>query len=70
MTARVPELYKAVPDALVYMHPEDARQLKLRRGSEVKVVSRRGEIRARVETRGRNKPPQGWCSCRSSTPTS
>lgn len=34
MTARVPELYKAVPDALVYMHPEDARQLKLRRGSE------------------------------------
>ncbi|MFX6103677.1 molybdopterin dinucleotide binding domain-containing protein, partial [Acinetobacter baumannii] len=56
MTARVPELYKAVPDALVYMHPEDARQLKLRRGSEVKVVSRRGEIRARVETRGRNKP--------------
>ncbi|HGJ8975443.1 TPA: nitrate reductase catalytic subunit NapA [Pseudomonas aeruginosa] len=53
MTARVPELYKAVPDALVYMHPEDARQLKLRRGSEVKVVSRRGEIR------GRNKPPQG-----------
>lgn len=59
MTARVPELYKAVPDALVYMHPEDARQLKLRRGSEVKVVSRRGEIRARVETRGRNKPPQG-----------
>ncbi|MDF5828440.1 hypothetical protein P4233_13310 [Pseudomonas aeruginosa] len=27
MTARVPELYKAVPDALVYMHPEDARQL-------------------------------------------
>ncbi|MDT4817461.1 Periplasmic nitrate reductase [compost metagenome] len=59
MTARVPELYKAVPDALVYMHPDDARELKLRRGSEVKVVSRRGEIRARVETRGRNKPPQG-----------
>ncbi len=23
------------------------------------MVSRRGEIRARVETRGRNKPPQG-----------
>ncbi|MDH4568391.1 nitrate reductase catalytic subunit NapA [Pseudomonas sp. BN414] len=59
MTARVPELYKAVPDALVYMHPDDARELKLRRGSEVKVISRRGEIRARVETRGRNKPPQG-----------
>ena len=24
MTRRVPELYRAVPDALVYMHPEDA----------------------------------------------
>ncbi len=35
------------------------RASSLRRGSEVKVVSRRGEIRARVETRGRNKPPQG-----------
>ncbi|MDT4833648.1 Periplasmic nitrate reductase [compost metagenome] len=59
MTDRVPELHKAVPDALVYMHPDDARALKVRRGSEVKVVSRRGEMRARVETRGRNKPPQG-----------
>ncbi|MNZ33395.1 Periplasmic nitrate reductase precursor [compost metagenome] len=59
MTERVPELHKAVPQALVYMHPDDARDLKLRRGSEVNVISRRGEIRARVETRGRNKPPQG-----------
>ncbi|MDF5949845.1 molybdopterin dinucleotide binding domain-containing protein [Pseudomonas aeruginosa] len=59
MTARVPELYKAVPDALVYMHPGGCAPAPLRRGSEVKVVSRRGEIRARVETRGRNKPPQG-----------
>ena len=41
------------------MHPEDAKKLNLRRGSEVKVVSRRGEMRSRIETRGRNKPPQG-----------
>jgi nitrate reductase NapA len=59
MTQRVDELYRAVPDALVYMHPDDARDLKARRGSEIKLVSRRGEIRARVETRGRNKPPRG-----------
>jgi nitrate reductase NapA len=59
MTQRVEELYKAVPDALVYMHPEDAKALKARRGSEVKLISRRGEIRARIETRGRNKPPRG-----------
>ena len=59
MTQRVPELYKAVPDAVVYMHPDDARAKGLRRGSEVRVISRRGEIRTRVETRGRNKPPRG-----------
>ena len=59
MTQRVDELYQAVPDALVYMHPEDARDLKARRGSVVKVISRRGEMQARVETRGRNKPPRG-----------
>jgi nitrate reductase NapA len=59
MTMRVPELYKAVPMALVYMHPDDAAARKLRRGAEVLVVSRRGEVRMRVETRGRNKPPVG-----------
>jgi nitrate reductase NapA len=59
MTRRVPELHRAVPNALVFMHPEDARKRKLRRGDEVRVVSRRGEIRTRVETRGRNKPPEG-----------
>ncbi|MCY1348606.1 Periplasmic nitrate reductase [compost metagenome] len=59
MTQRVDELYRAVPDALVYMHPDDARELQARRGSEIRLVSRRGEIRARVETRGRNKPPRG-----------
>ncbi|MEO5343306.1 MAG: nitrate reductase catalytic subunit NapA [Gammaproteobacteria bacterium SHHR-1] len=59
MTQRVPELHRAVPDALVYMHPDDAKARRLRRGSEVKVISRRGEILTRVETRGRNKPPKG-----------
>ncbi len=59
MTGRVPELYRAFPNAVVFMHPEDAKKLNLRRGSEVRVVSRRGEMRSRIETRGRNKPPQG-----------
>ncbi len=59
MTQRVPELYKAFPDAVVFMHPDDAEAKGLRRGSEVRVVSRRGEIRSRIETRGRNKPPRG-----------
>jgi len=59
MTRRVPELHKAVPDAVVYMHPEDADARGLRRGSAAKIATRRGEIQARVETRGRNKPPKG-----------
>jgi nitrate reductase NapA len=60
MTRRVPELYKAFPEAVCFMHPDDAAELKLRRGDEVKVQSRRGYIRSRVETRGRNKMPRGF----------
>jgi len=59
MTRRVPELHKAVPNALCYMHPDDAEAKGLRRGNEVKISSRRGSILTRVETRGRNKPPRG-----------
>ncbi len=59
MTRRVPELYRAMPDALLYMNPKDARKRKLRNGSKVKVITRRGEIVTRVDTRGRNRPPQG-----------
>jgi nitrate reductase NapA len=59
MTRRVPELYRAFPDAVIYMNHEDALKRRLRRGKLARVISRRGEILARVETRGRNKPPQG-----------
>jgi len=59
MTRRVPELYKAMPDAWIYMHPEDAKRRGLQRGDVVKTITRRGEIQLRVETRGRNKPPVG-----------
>jgi nitrate reductase NapA len=59
MTRRVPELYRAVPDAVLFMNKKDAKKRKLRRGQVAKISSRRGEITARVETRGRNKPPQG-----------
>ena len=59
MTRRVPELYRAMPSALCYMHPDDAKSRGLRRGDEARVISRRGEIVMRVETRGRDKPPRG-----------
>jgi nitrate reductase NapA len=59
MTRRVPELYRSFPNAVVFMHPDDAQSLGFRRGDEVRVISRRGEIRTRIETRGRNKMPPG-----------
>ena len=59
MTARVPELHRSFPNAVCFMHPDDAQKLGLRRGAEVKIVSRRGECRTRVETRGRVKCPKG-----------
>ena len=59
MTRRVPELYRAVPDAVVFMHKKDAKKYKLRNGRMAKIQSRRGEIVCRVDTRGRNRTPEG-----------
>jgi nitrate reductase NapA len=59
MTRRVPELYRAYPDAVVYLHPKDARRRGLRRGMPAKLTTRRGEMIINVETRGRNRPPEG-----------
>ena len=59
MTQRVPELHKAVPNAVLFMHPNDAGKRNLRNGDIVKVSSRRGELTTRIDTRGRNKPPEG-----------
>ena len=59
MTLRVPELYKAFPGAKVFMNARDARARGLNQGAEVRVISRRGEIRSRIETRGRNRMPDG-----------
>jgi nitrate reductase NapA len=59
MTRRVPELHRAVPEAVVFMHPDDAQARGIQRGMKIKVASRRGEILAQVETKGRNKVPRG-----------
>ena len=59
MTRRVPELYRSFPNAVLYMHPDDAKARGLRRGMEVKMSSPRGTVRTRIETRGRNRPPKG-----------
>ena len=59
MTRRVPELHRAVPEAQIFMHPDDAQSRGIQRGMKVKVASRRGEITLAVETKGRNKVPRG-----------
>ena len=59
MTRRVPELHRSFPSAVVFMHPDDAKDRGLKRGQEIQVSTRRGEVLSRVETRGRNKMPKG-----------
>jgi len=59
MTRRGPELHRSFPNAVVYMHPDDARERGMNRGQAVRLSTRRGHLVTRVETRGRNKPPKG-----------
>lgn len=59
MTRRVRELHWAVPTALIYMHPADAKSRGLKREDAAWIESRRGKIKAVVETSGRNRPPKG-----------
>ncbi|MEM0948040.1 MAG: nitrate reductase catalytic subunit NapA [Pseudomonadota bacterium] len=59
MTRRVPELHRAFPLAVVFMHPEDAKARDLRHGQEIMISTRRGEVRSKLATKGRNKVPQG-----------
>ena len=59
MTLRVPELFRAFPGALCFMNADDARKRGINQGAEVRIMSRRGEIRSRIETRGRNRMPHG-----------
>jgi nitrate reductase NapA len=59
MTRRVPELHRAVPNAVLFMHPDDARKRGLKRGQAVRITTRRGVLTSRVETKGRNVMPEG-----------
>jgi nitrate reductase NapA len=59
MTKRVAELNRAVPFAKCYLHPDDAEARGIKRHDEVILESRRGKVKIRVETQGRNRPPRG-----------
>ncbi|TKJ38497.1 periplasmic nitrate reductase subunit alpha [candidate division LCP-89 bacterium B3_LCP] len=59
MTMRVPELYRAAPEALCFMNAKDASDNGLKYGDMIWVESRRGKVKVRIETRGRNRMPEG-----------
>ena len=59
ITRRVPQLHQAMPTAQIFMHPRDAADRSLARNDLAWIESRRGRIKARVETEGRNRPPRG-----------
>ena len=59
MTRRVPELHAAVPSAQIFIHPRDAEARGLAHNDLAWVESRRGKLKARVATRGRNRLPRG-----------
>jgi nitrate reductase NapA len=59
MTRRVPELHRAVPSAVMWMNAADASKRSLKRNDLVWIESRRGKVKVRVETGGRNKMTKG-----------
>ncbi len=59
MTRRVAELNNAVPEALLFMHAKDAEARGLKQADLAWVESRRGKVKARIETGGRNRMPRG-----------
>ncbi len=59
MTGRVKELKRAMPHAYVELHPEDARDLGINDGDQVKIKSRRGSIILQAWILGRSKPAKG-----------
>lgn len=59
MTMRVPELYRAAPEAVCFMHPQDAESNGFIDGQLIWIESRRGKVKARIDVRGRNRTPRG-----------
>jgi len=59
MTRRVPELHRAVPNAVCWINQKDADAKGLKRNDLVWIESRRGKVKVRLETGGRNRMPRG-----------
>jgi nitrate reductase NapA len=59
MTMRIEPLRRAMPNAYVEMHRDDARALSIQDGEVVRVETRRGELDLPVWIGGRGEPPRG-----------
>jgi len=59
MTRRVPTLHRAMPNSYVEIHPDDADRIGVRSGEEVRLVTRRGEMKIVCWINGRGRPTPG-----------
>ena len=59
MTRRIPVLHRAMPHAYVELHPDDAKDLGIRAGDLVRVISRRGEVVLPAAINFRGLPQRG-----------
>ena len=59
MTRRVPQLERAMPNAYVELHPDDAREAGIRNGDKVSLETRRGKLQLLAWVAGRGMPPRG-----------
>ncbi|MCB9602513.1 MAG: molybdopterin-dependent oxidoreductase [Sandaracinus sp.] len=59
MTMRIPPLRRAMPQAYVELHRDDARRLGIAQGDLVRIESRRGHLDITAWIDGRGQPPRG-----------
>ena len=59
MTQRIPTLHRSVPRAYLEMNHDDAKQLRVRSGEVVRLVSRRGSLDIEVRVDYRSQPARG-----------
>ena len=59
MTQRIPTLHRSIPRAYVEISREDAKQLGIRDGETVRLVSRRGSLEVPARLDYRSQPPRG-----------
>ncbi|MES0491688.1 MAG: molybdopterin-dependent oxidoreductase [Leptospirales bacterium] len=59
MTRRVEQIHQAVPESYVEIHPDDAKNLGIKNGDNVKLSTRRGSLVMPAQVNGRAVPKPG-----------